>query len=267
MKAIPRQPKGHQAPSPPDPQAVSQMRREYNPSAQNSWGNPMKAVRFYKYWFQQVLRVISVMKHEYNTRGLTEKSASADPFELFRIWFEEAVRSKVLDPNAMTLGTLGKNSSPALRTVLLKGFDPSGFVFYTNYESQKGREIDRKGSACLLFYWPTLVRQVRIDGRVQKVSAAESDEYFQSRPRGSQLSAWASRQSRSVPGRETLEKQMAAFERKFKGKPVPRPPHWGGYRLVPHRFEFWNGRPNRLHDRLCYTKSSSGKWFRERLSP
>ncbi len=264
---IARHSRGRKGPSHPYRPAVSQMRREYNATGQTRWGNRINAFQFSKYWFQQLLRVISVMKHEYNTRGLTEKSAPAEPYALFQDWFEDAVRSRVLDPNAMTLGTLGKNSRPSLRTVLLKDFDLTGFVFFTNYESLKGREISRRGSACLLFYWPTLVRQVRIDGKVQKVSAVESDEYFGSRPRGSQLSAWASRQSTPVPGRITLETRMADFEKKFKGRPVPRPPYWGGYRLVPDRFEFWNGRPNRLHDRLCYTRRSSGRWFRERLSP
>ena len=229
--------------------------------------NRGRAIQFSKYWFQQLMRVLSVVKHEYSTRGLTEKSAPAEPLALFRDWFGEAVRAKVLDPNAMTLGTLGENSRPALRTVLLKGFDQDGFVFFTNYDSRKGREIRRRSSACLLFYWPTLVRQVRIDGKVQKVPARESNEYFGSRPRGSQLSAWASLQSTPVPGRESLEARMEEFERKFKGKPVPRPTYWGGYRMVPDRFEFWNGRPNRLHDRLCYTRRSPGKWSRERLSP
>jgi pyridoxamine 5'-phosphate oxidase len=149
---------------------------------------------------------------------------------------------------------------------LLKGFDEKGFVFFTNYESQKGRELARKSTAGLLFYWPTLARQVRVDGRAVRVSARESDEYFHSRPRGSQISAWVSRQSQRVPDREYLENKTVEFEKRFKGKAVARPPYWGGYRLVPDRFEFWSGKPNRLHDRLRYVLQGR-RWLRERLSP
>lgn len=245
--------------------SIADLRREYN--APGSRGGGLQPLALYRYWFRQVLRALSVAKHEYKTHGLTEKAAPALPYALFKDWFGEAVRDKLLDPNAMTLGTLGPGGRPALRTVLLKDFDGKGFVFYTNYHSQKGRELRHKPLACLLFYWPPLARQVRIDGRVAPVPSAESDEYFASRPRGSQLGAWASPQSREVPSREFLEKRMRFFEEKFKDKPVPRPPHWGGFRLTPERFEFWNGRPNRLHDRLVYRRKGKGVWTRTRLAP
>jgi pyridoxamine 5'-phosphate oxidase len=247
-------------------QDIANMRREYNSPSSADLKSGFAPVALSRHWYQQALRVVSVLRHEYR-HGLVETKAPSNPFELFRHWFREAVRAKLLDPNAMTLVTVTSARKPAVRTVLLKDFDTRGFVFYTNYQSQKGRELIGRPYACLLFYWPTLVRQVRVDGKVEKVPAKESDAYFHSRPRGSQLSAWASDQSRTVPHREHLEKRMELFEKRFKGKPVPRPPHWGGFRLVPDKMEFWNGRPNRLHDRLRYIKVTSSRWRRERLAP
>ncbi len=244
---------------------IADLRREYNPEPVPR-GRRLNPFHFSRYWFQQALRGLAVMKREYGKGGLKEETASPNPFQLFQLWFSDALNARLLDPNAMTLSTLGLDGRPALRTVLLKGVDPKGFVFFTNYESQKGRELTRRGVAGLLFYWPALARQVRVDGWVARVSAHESDAYFQSRPRGSQISAWVSRQSQRVSGRPFLEGKMADYEEKFKGKKVPRPSYWGGFRLIPDRFEFWSGKPNRLHDRLRYIRKGT-RWFRERLSP
>jgi pyridoxamine 5'-phosphate oxidase len=246
--------------------SIADIRREYNPEPASRPKFRLNPVHFSRYWFQQALRALAVMKREYGKGGLEEKSTPADPFELFQIWFADTLKARLLDPNAMTLSTLGLDGRPALRTVLLKGVDKKGFVFFTNYESQKGKELAHRDAAGLLFYWPTFARQVRVDGWVSRVSARESDAYFQSRPRGSQISTWVSRQSQRVSDRHYLEKKMAEFEEKFKGKAVPRPPYWGGFRLTPDRFEFWSGKPNRLHDRLRYIRKGS-HWFRERLSP
>lgn len=210
---------------------------------------------------------IAHLRREYLNRGLSEKEAPRTPLPLFEKWFKEALKAQVLDANAMVLATIAPFGKPAARVVLLKGYDSTGFVFYTNYQSHKGRELERKPGASLLFFWPQLSRQIRIEGRVKKVSAWESDEYFATRPRGSQLAAWASDQSRVIPGRENLEKRMRELEKKFGEGPIPRPSHWGGYRLSPEKLEFWKGRPNRLHDRLLYSKRPGGGWTRERLAP
>ncbi len=210
---------------------------------------------------------IAHLRREYRNRGLTEKEAPRNPLPLFEKWFQEALKAQVLDANAMALSTLATGNKPSSRVVLLKGYDAQGFVFYTNYQSRKGRELDHRPFACLLFFWPQLSRQIRIDGQVKKVPEWESDEYFATRPKGSQLSAWASDQSRILPHREALEKRMRELEVKYEGGPVPRPPHWGGYRLYPETIEFWKGRPNRLHDRLLYRRKPGGGWVRERLAP
>jgi len=234
---------------------IAHLRREYNSPPSSS------------YWYQNILRVLSIGRREVYSQSLSESSAPAHPFPLFQTWLQEAVNAGHLDPTAMTLGTLGPHRRPSLRTVLLKGFDGKGFVFFTSYQSQKGRELKRHPLASLLFYWPVQVRQVRIDGKVFPIPPFESDDYFQTRPRGSQLSAWACPQSLPVPGRDFLDDRMKLFKEKFEGKEVPRPPHWGGYRLVAERFEFWSGRPNRLHDRLLYEKKPRGGWVRTRLAP
>lgn len=210
---------------------------------------------------------IAHLRREYRNRPLLEKAAPRDPFRLFEKWFREALKVKALDVNAMTLATVSSQGRPSTRTVLLKGYDEKGFVFYTNYLSHKGRDLKANPQASLLFFWPQLSRQVRLDGSVKKVAAWESDEYFQTRPRNSQLGAWVSPQSRTIRDRETLDRRMAELERQYEGQAIPRPPHWGGYRLAPRTIEFWKGRPSRLHDRLVYRRKPSGGWKRERLAP
>ncbi len=210
---------------------------------------------------------LQTLPREYTHRGLTENNTPRNPFQLFQKWFKDALKVQTLDVNAFTLATCSKSGMPSLRTLLLKGFDSQGFVFYTNYESQKGVEIARKPVGSMMFYWATLVRQVRIEGRIQKITAKESDQYFALRPRANQISSWASVQSRVIPGRKFFEDRMVKFEKEFSGRPVPRPPHWGGYRLVPNEFEFWFGRANRLHDRMRYRLGAKGKWLIDRLSP
>jgi len=200
--------------------------------------------------------------------ALTKTNVDANPIRQFQVWFEDARASGLSeqDTTSMTLATATKDGNPDARIVLLKSFDDSGFVFYTNYQSRKARELGESPRACLLFYWSTLWRQVRIEGVVEKVSDAESDAYFQSRPLGSKLGAWASNQSEVVPTRDVLEARFAELQKRF-GDNVPRPPHWGGYRVKPNAIEFWQGQDNRLHDRLRYSLQSDGAWVIERLGP
>ena len=208
---------------------------------------------------------LTALRQEYMRAGLHESDLAPEPFAQFGNWFEEALRSGIALPNAMTLATATRAGRPSARTVLLKGFDESGFVFYTHYRSRKGREIEENPQAVVLFRWVELERQVSIEGRVAQVSAAESDGYFASRPLGSRLSAIVSPQSEHVASREALESALEEASKRWRNEP-PRPPHWGGYRLVPERFEFWQGRKDRLHDRLCYSKAESA-WKIERLAP
>jgi pyridoxamine 5'-phosphate oxidase len=200
--------------------------------------------------------------------ALTKHSIDASPLRQFQTWCDEVRAGGVSEQDAisMTLATAAKDGQPSARIVLLKSFDDRGFVFYTNYLSRKGNELDENPQACLLFYWSSFWRQVRIEGPVEKVSAEESEEYFQSRPLGSKLGAWASNQSTVINSRESLEARFAEFQERF-GEAVPKPPHWGGYRLKPNSIEFWQGRDNRLHDRLRYRLEEDGSWLIERLGP
>ena len=207
------------------------------------------------------------LRREYASRALTEDSALADPIEQFSLWFGEALKSELLDANAMTLATASRDREPSARTVLLKGFDETGFVFFTNYDSAKARDLDDNPRASLLLYWRELERQVRINGAVTKTSQAESETYFHSRPFESQIGAWASEQSRPLAGRAALEAKYTELLATYAGAVVPLPPFWGGYRVTPDAIEFWQGRKSRLHDRLLYTRQPGGTWARTRLAP
>jgi pyridoxamine 5'-phosphate oxidase len=199
--------------------------------------------------------------------GLRESDLDVSPFKQFEIWFQQAVAAKIDLPHAMTLATATKDGRPSARMVLLKEFDDRGFVFYTNYDSPKGRELAENANAALVFYWRELGRQVRITGKVAKILPEESDRYFQSRPVGSRLAALASSQSAVIPSRKTLEDRFTQLAATYDHKDIPRPLHWGGFRLAPEAIEFWQGRPNRLHDRLRYTRQPQGDWHIERLAP
>jgi pyridoxamine 5'-phosphate oxidase len=207
------------------------------------------------------------LRKEYMQRGLDEGDVDANPFRQFAVWFDEARAATPIEPNAMALATVGADGRPSLRMVLLKGADERGFVFYTNYESRKGRELADTPWAALTFFWPEMERQIRIEGRVEPVSAEESDAYFHSRPVGSQLSASASRQSEVIAGREELEQRVAELSAQYQNQEIPRPENWGGFRVIPDAIEFWQGRASRLHDRLRYRLLASGDWQIERLSP
>ena len=209
---------------------------------------------------------IADIRRDYKMRSLSESDIAKDPVGQFTRWWDEAMNSNIDEVNAMTLATVTAEGNPTARIVLLKGYDENGFVFFTNYQSDKGKELATNPNAALLFFWKELERQVRIGGVVEKVSTEESDIYFASRPEGSRIGAWASPQSEAITGRETLEKKVAELEAKYKGQNIPRPPHWGGYRVKPQLFEFWQGRSNRLHDRLQY-RLSGGNWMIERLAP
>jgi len=207
------------------------------------------------------------MRKDYTLAGLLEKDLAKNPFRQFERWFQEAEAAKIPEPNAMTLATTGRDGRPAARTVLLKGCDGRGFVFYTNYESRKGRELDAQPRAALLFPWVAMERQITVEGAVARVTREESAAYFHSRPRASQLAAWASPQSTAVAGRAVIEESYRVIDKKYEGREVPLPPNWGGFRLAPETVEFWQGRRSRLHDRLRYRRAPGGDWVLERLAP
>lgn len=209
---------------------------------------------------------LAELRKNYTQGGLLESDAGEEPFALFRRWFSTALEADLPEPNAMTLATVGPDGKPSARIVLLKALDDRGFTFFTNYTSRKGREMDGNPGVALVFLWHELERQVRVEGRAERVTDAESDEYYRVRPLGSRLGAWASPQSEAIPNREFLEQQHAEFLAKFPDGEVPRPPHWGGYRVLPEVIEFWQGRPNRLHDRIRFRKMGTN-WLRERLAP
>ena len=209
---------------------------------------------------------IADMRKSYELAELIESSALADPFKQFDLWLSEAIAADVPEPNAMTLATVGSDLRPSTRIVLIKGLDQRGPVWFTNYQSRKGIEVAGNPYAALQFHWVEMERSVRIEGVVEKISALDSDAYFHSRPLGSRIGAWASPQSDVVASRAVLDANEAAFKEKFGDNP-PRPPHWGGYRLKPDNYQFWQGRKSRLHDRLRYTLQTDGAWLRERLAP
>lgn len=205
------------------------------------------------------------LRRDYTKDSFNEKTALKNPFEQFKVWFDDAVNYPMMEPNAMALSTVNSEGKPSSRIVLLKRYDENGFVFFTNYESRKGKELEKNPYASLLFYWDRLERQIRIEGITEKISSEESDDYFQSRPYESRLGAWASKQSEVLPSRFTLIREVAKLLVKYPAK-VPLPPFWGGYRLKPDIFEFWQGRPSRLHDRIRYSKRGE-LWVIERLYP
>lgn len=210
---------------------------------------------------------VAGLRQEYSRFGLRESDLHPDPIEQFTKWFNDAVASEIVEPNILTLATATADGFPSARTVLLKGYDGRGFIVYTNQQSRKGRELAENPRASLVFWWDRLERQVIIQGTVTPVSPEEADAYFRVRPRGSQIGAWVSRQSTVVESRDVLERRLEELEKEFEGKEIPRPEYWGGYVVKPHSIEFWQGRPNRLHDRLRYRLSDTGNWIIERLSP
>lgn len=210
---------------------------------------------------------IADIRINYSKKSLNEAEIDKDPFQQFETWWQEALKSDFIEVNAMTLATVDEDNLPCARTVLLKGFDSRGFVFFTNYNSCKGKHLTHNPNACLLFFWKELERQVTIRGSVEKISAEESLAYFNSRPEESQIGAWASAQSAVVAGKTWLKETFDFYKERFKHGQIPKPPHWGGYRVKPRTIEFWQGRPGRMHDRLQYTHQQDGSWKIERLAP
>jgi pyridoxamine 5'-phosphate oxidase len=210
---------------------------------------------------------IADLRVDYKRHSLSEQDVDRHPMQQFDRWWQEAMKSDIYEVNAMTLATASADGLPAARIVLLKDYSDAGFVFYTNYNSYKGQQLEENPRACLVFFWKELERQVRITGLIEKVSAAESDAYFTSRPVSSRIGAWASPQSQPIDSRKILEDKETELKQAFEGKEIPRPLHWGGYRVKPVTIEFWQGRPSRLHDRIQYTLEENGQWKIERLAP
>ena len=211
------------------------------------------------------LMKIADLRRDYALRELSESDVDMDPIKQFGLWFNEAMDCEIKDANAMSLATADKNGRPSCRIVLIKGFDDNGFVFFTNYQSHKGNDLEENPFAALTFYWQGLERQVRIEGPVEKISEADSDDYFNSRPEGSKIGAWSSPQSQTISSRDLLDNERD-FQQKYSGQNIPRPPYWGGYVVKPEMIEFWQGRPNRMHDRIVYKKTDAN-WKIERLAP
>jgi pyridoxamine 5'-phosphate oxidase len=210
---------------------------------------------------------LAELRQNYALGGLSEDEAGDDPFELFRTWMEQALAAGFAEPNAFVLATADERGTPSARLILLKALDDRGFTFFTNYDSRKGFEMAVNPRVALVFPWHPIERQVRIEGTVEKVTAAESDEYFRNRPLGSRLGAWASAQSAIIPGREFLERRHVELMARYPDGDVPRPENWGGYRVLPTAIEFWQGRPSRLHDRILFSLQPDGRWAKSRLSP
>lgn len=207
------------------------------------------------------------IRRDYKLQTLSEKDVADHPIRQFDKWWEQAINSNIDEVNAMTLATVGNHGQPSARIVLLKGYDENGFVFFTNYNSRKGQELQNNNKACLVFFWKELERQIRIEGNIEKINAKDSDAYFASRPTLSKIGAWASPQSESVSSRTFLEERLSEMENHFKEKEIQRPEHWGGYCLLPNYIEFWQGREGRLHDRINYSLDEEGKWNIGRLAP
>ncbi|MBL0356269.1 MAG: pyridoxamine 5'-phosphate oxidase [Chitinophagaceae bacterium] len=213
------------------------------------------------------MKKIADIRKDYMLKSFTEADAEANAIKQFTSWWNDAISSEIDEVNALTLSTATKDGKPSARIVLLKGYDNNGFVFFTNYNSNKGLELAANPQACMVFFWKELERQVKVEGIIEKLTDAENDEYYFSRPIGSQVGAWSSPQSEVIASRSVIEENVKKYEAQFTTIPITRPPHWGGYRLKPHLIEFWQGRPNRLHDRLQYTLQHGTDWKLERLAP